>query len=304
MPQNNSSTNFEDEMGAFTSFRGRAQQASDERFFGRTNFRDAFTGDPSRDLLGPQGQFGIQNDLNRLEVIAANEGGALDSRLRNQLQNIQRISDRVGEGDAVDRASDLARRAGDNDKAQFERSTRGMDLSDRQKKAASRRLGLRRSLNRAGAAGATRRGFTDRAKVANSVGGGFSDALFSQRAAGETAIAQAFAGRRAGEVGERADKRSSENSGIGTVIGSFFSSEELKDDRGHAKNLLDKLKKVRVNRWNYKGDDATHVGPFSEEFNREFGIDTDRPDMINVIDAIGVTLGAVKELSNRVEANA
>jgi hypothetical protein len=301
-----SSQNYEDELGAFTSFRGRAQAASDERFFGKTNFRDEFTGDISRDDLGldPSRQFGISNDLNRLEVIAANEGQGLDRRLRGTLDRLKRVSDRTYEGDAVEDASARAARGSANEAAQFERSTRGMDLSDRQKTAAARRLGLRRSLNRAAAAGGTRRGFADRAKVVNAQGGRFSDALFSQRAAGETAIGQAWAGRRSGEFQERADKRTQETGGIATVAKSFFSSEKLKDDHGSAAGLLDKLKNVRVNRWNYKGDKRKHVGPFSEEFNREFGIDTDRPDMINVIDAIGVTLGAVKELSDRVEANA
>ena len=95
---------------------------------------------------------------------------------------------------------------------------------------------------------------------------------------------------------------------IGQVAGMAISlmamsSEKWKDDHGPTEGLLDKLKNVRVNRWNYKGSRQKHVGPFAEEFNREFGIETDDPRFINIIDALGVTLGAVKELNEKVEAH-
>ena len=261
------------------------------------------------DLLNvaPGTTFQPQNDLNRLEVIAANEGPGLDRRLRQELGRVEGAANRVGEDPAVAKATAQSNRNSDNDAAQFERATRGKGLTARQQKSANRRLGLSRSLNRASATGATRRGFTDRSKAATSVGSGFGDALFSQRTAGETSLAQAHVTAKASRDQARADRKSGTLSAIGTVAGAalaFFSSEKLKHDHGHEPELLDKLKKVRVNRWQYKGDKKTHVGPFSEEFNREFGIDTDRPDMINVIDALGVTLGAVKELNKKVESRA
>lgn len=245
------------------------------------------------------------NGLERLEVIAPNEGPALDARLRSEIGGIQDIADRVGEEDAVLRAKELAGRAAENDKAQFERATRSFDLSDRQRRVAGRRQTISRSINRASAAGTTRRGFTDRAKAAEAVGGSFSDAFFGQRISGETALASSFTAEQSAKVQEDAAKKSSTIGTIGSLIGgaiAFFSSEDLKHDYGHEPQLLKKLKNVRVNRWQYKGDDKTHVGPFSEEFNKEFGIDTDRPDMINVIDALGVTMGAIKELDKKVEA--
>ena len=269
----------------------------------------AYNADPNNGFLNEftsGTQFTPQNDLNRLEVIGANESQGAFEQVQRQVRGFEGIANRVGESDAVAKASAAAKRSSDLDAAQFERASRGMDLSDRQKKSANRRLGLARSLNRADAAGDTRRGFTDRAVAAMSQGGSFADALFGQRLSAETGIASAFMTKQVNEAQNRAAKRQSTLGAVGTVVGgalAFFSSEDLKHDLGHEAKLLDRLKKVRVNRWQYKGDDKTHVGPFSEEFNREFGIDTDRPDMINVIDALGVTLGAIKELDKKVSAH-
>jgi len=279
--------------------------ARDARHNNKQNFNNAFnSGD--RDLLNNNQTFGIANDLNRLEIINSNEGGAVDDRLNRQVRAIEDTTNRVGEDEAVAKAGQDAENRSRSDDAQFERATRGMDLSDRQKKSAARRQTLSRALNRASAQGATRRGFTDRSKAAASQGGGFADAIFSQRVAGETAIASAFVNKKAADDQARAERKKSSIGVVGSIIGgalAFFSSEELKHDHGHEGKLLEKLKKVRVNRWQYKGDNKTHVGPFSEEFNREFGIDTDRPDMINVIDALGVTMGAIKELDKKVSAH-
>jgi hypothetical protein len=125
---------------------------------------------------------------------------------------------------------------------------------------------------------------------------GVQDAASSQVAQSEAADAKARA--------EREAQKEQDKMGVaGSIIGlgaSFLSSESAKDDHGPEKGFLSKLKKVRVNRWNYKGEDETHVGPFAEEFNREFGTDTSDPSRISIIDAIGVTLGAVKELSEQV----
>ena len=82
----------------------------------------------------------------------------------------------------------------------------------------------------------------------------------------------------------------------------FLSSEEAKDKKGKPKGLLDKLKKVRVDRWNYKGDEQEHIGPYAEEFNDTFETGKEHRHGISVIDAVGVALGAIKELDKKVEA--
>lgn len=251
-------------------------------------------------------QFAARSDIDRLGVTAANEVGSTFGGLSEQVQQLQLIEDRVGEGAAVERASARSGRSSDRDAAQFERATRGLDLSDRQKRSSSRRLGLARSLNRAGAAGATRRGFADRSRAASQIQGAFGDALFGQRIDAETGISSAAGVKESAKLRRKANKTSSTLSTLGTLAGfalSFFSSEKLKDKQGPATNLLAKLKKVRIEKWNYKGSTRSHVGPFAEEFNDIFEVNQDNRGMINVIDALGVTLGAVKELDRKVEAH-
>lgn len=255
---------------------------------------------------GHADRYFASNDLERLEKVAADELGPLDGRISRQLTGLEEIVDRKGEAGAVARAGADAISSSRRDEAQFERRTRGMDLSPRQQRAAGRRLGLARQLNRARAQGETRRGFTDRAAAAASQGGAIADSIFAQRLAGETNLASAYTTKKMADDNKQASKRQGRIAAVSQIAGAalaFFSSEKLKSDHGHEPALLDKLKRVRVNRWKYHGDNKTHVGPFAEEFNKEFGIDTDRPDMINVIDALGVTMGAVKELDRKVSQN-
>jgi hypothetical protein len=246
-----------------------------------------------------------QNDLEKFSQTAIGSTREADQRIQGSLDQLAAVENRVGEQRAVDEAGALSDRLSANRAAQFERATRSMDLSPRQQKAATRRLGLTRSLNRASAQGQVRRGFNQRSRAASGAGASFADAFFSQNLSTQGELGNVFAEQQAADNASKAAKKASAISTIGSVVGMaamFMSSEKLKDDHGREKNLLDKLSKVRVNRWNYKGDKKTHVGPFAEEFNKQFGTDTDRPDMINVIDALGVTLGAVKELNEKVEA--
>ncbi len=226
--------------------------------------------------------------------------------ISDQVAKLQSIQDREGEEEAVGRAASFAGRASARDEAQFERATRSFDPSARQQRGANRRLGLARKLNRARASGATRRGFADRSKIASRVGGSLADELFAQQISAETDITSIATAKKSARIQRNADKKSSLISGLGTVAGialSVFSSEKLKDKQGPATGFLEKLKKVRVEKWNYKGATRRHVGPFAEEFNDAFEVNQDNRGMINVIDALGVTLGAVKELDRKIEAH-
>jgi len=228
-------------------------------------------------------------------------------RINTGFDELTDTVNRVGEEKAVVEAGAKTDLRGQLDTEQFERATRGMGLSHRQKSAAGSRLGLRRTLNRATAQGDVRRGFTARSEAAAASSSSFADALFAQNQGANTADFAAKTLKNTQDARTRAQNSAAGMQTATSIIGAvlaFFSSEKLKHDHGHEGNLLKKLENVRVNRWQYKGDDRTHVGPFSEEFNREFGIDTDRPDMINVIDALGVTMGAIKELDKKVSAHA
>ena len=97
--------------------------------------------------------------------------------------------------------------------------------------------------------------------------------------------------------------------GIGQLAGSaammYFSSEDMKKDkqpmdRGEA---LGAVRNMPVERWTYKEgveDGGRHVGPYAEDFARQTGVGNGRA--INVQDAIGVALGAIKDLDAKVEA--
>jgi len=236
-----------------------------------------------------------------------------DQRRRSKLSHEALVGEanQLGLSGALDRTRKDVGRAFDSSTASLERRQKGLGLrlTERQKRSQTRQLGLSRTLARAHAVGATRRGFAERATKAQAGASAAGDAVQSLQDAGFTNIVSRDATEAQRLANERARKKEDKYGTIGTAIGiagsiaSWFSSEELKHDHGREGNLLEKLKKVRVHRWQYKGDDKTHVGPFSEEFNKEFDIDTDRPDMINVIDALGVTLGAVKELSEKVHGD-
>lgn len=259
-------------------------------------------------LVGVRNPSGPIQNLDPIDRLARDADDDLQQGfpgLTEQFSGISDIRARVGEEDAVTAAERRAAQGSRVDEGTFERQTRGQDLSDRQKLAAKKRLGLSRSISRANAAGQVRRGFEDRALGVNRLSGSLSDALFGQRIGAGADAANIFGQRTAANVRRSAERKSSTLSTVGKVAGlalSFmFSSENYKDDHGKEGKLLDRLKNVRINRWNYKGDKQEHVGPFSEEFNKEFGIKTERPDTISVIDYLGVTLGAVKELNEKME---
>jgi hypothetical protein len=229
-------------------------------------------------------------------------------RARQVEAGLRADAEQLGLAGALEKASADAGRSADVTEGALERRQRalGINLTERQQRAQTRGLSLARKLANVRARGATRRGSLARAEAAAGSAGGLEDQLLSVENAGLTQLANAagqkdITGREA--IAKREEDRQGFAGGIIGTVASFFSSEGYKRDHGKEEDLLKKLKKVRVHRWQYHGDDKTHVGPFSEEFNKEFGIDTDRPDKINVIDALGVTLGAVKELSEKVHAS-
>lgn len=95
-------------------------------------------------------------------------------------------------------------------------------------------------------------------------------------------------------------------SGIGSIIGlgaSFLpSSEDIKKDKTPSKGNLEAVEGMRVDDWTYKdgeGDGGRHTGTYAQDFKRETGKGDGKS--IPVIDAIGTTMGAVKELSAKVD---
>jgi len=93
--------------------------------------------------------------------------------------------------------------------------------------------------------------------------------------------------------------------GVGQIAGLIFSSKDAKEDKRPARGVLEAVKNMPVEGWRYKEgvEDSgaqEHVGPYAEDFKRETGLGDGKT--ISVVDAIGVTMGAVKELAEKVDA--
>lgn len=83
----------------------------------------------------------------------------------------------------------------------------------------------------------------------------------------------------------------------------MLSDEDAKTDKKPVgRSLLKAVENMPVEEWSYKpgqGDGGRHVGTYAQDFARETGRGNGRS--IDVIDAIGTTMGAVKELSAKVD---
>lgn len=90
-------------------------------------------------------------------------------------------------------------------------------------------------------------------------------------------------------------------SGVGTAAGLMaFSSAALKDYHStpSTKEILDNVRELSLDRWRYKGIDQVFLGAYAEEFTDRFGVGDGKT--INLLDAIGVLLGAIKELDKKI----
>jgi len=67
--------------------------------------------------------------------------------------------------------------------------------------------------------------------------------------------------------------------------------------------LLDKISKLQITYWNYKGEDVsiTHIGPTAQDFYNVFGIGADSIS-ISTIDPSGIALAAIKELNEKINS--
>ena len=246
-----------------------------------------------------------KDPIKDLQNFGERELGSLDNDIAGgALDGVRATADRRD----IERQATAARadadRAATVNEGIFNRRTEGMSLSKRQIKGAKGRLNLTREVAKAAAGTGSRRASTQRAQQADrALGFGFEDIAFGQQIAGLTGLANAEGQRQVREANERASRKAKKNSLIGTAIGlvgAIFSAEEYKDKTEAQPLLLDKLKQVRVDKWKYKGSKAEHIGPYAEEFNKTFGVGTHK-DAIDVVSMLGVTLGAIKELNDKVE---
>lgn len=91
---------------------------------------------------------------------------------------------------------------------------------------------------------------------------------------------------------------------LGTLGGALImsSSKKVKKDKKPVRrSLLKQVRSMPVEDWSYKdghGDGGRHTGPYAEDFQKATGKGDGKT--INVIDALGVTMGAVQELDKKV----
>jgi hypothetical protein len=76
---------------------------------------------------------------------------------------------------------------------------------------------------------------------------------------------------------------------------SMISHSSTKENIKPAGDLLNKLEQLQINTWNYKNDPVRHIGPMAEQFHKLFDVGDGMT--INVIDVMGVLLGAMRELA-------
>lgn len=93
--------------------------------------------------------------------------------------------------------------------------------------------------------------------------------------------------------------------GIGSMAGMAmmaFSSKELKENKKPVRGALQAIKSMPVESWDYKegvSDGGSHVGPYAEDFQKATGLGDGT--MINMVDAMGVSMKATQELDDKVE---
>lgn len=98
--------------------------------------------------------------------------------------------------------------------------------------------------------------------------------------------------------------QSSMVSGLGSIAGMamMMSSKTFKEDKREAGDGIEMLKKMPVQKWKYKdgiSDSGEHIGPYAEDFQQATGLGDGKS--IAMQDALGVTMKAVQDLSDKVD---
>lgn len=82
--------------------------------------------------------------------------------------------------------------------------------------------------------------------------------------------------------------------GIAGTVAPFFSDENMKYDVRPVKGSInERLKKLPINKWKYKGETTSHLGPMAQAFKKAFGIGDGKT--LHPADIMGVVLASQKE---------
>lgn len=93
-------------------------------------------------------------------------------------------------------------------------------------------------------------------------------------------------------------------SALGSIAGAAImaSSKDYKTDKVPVRGVLEAVRGMPVEEWSYKrgiADEGRHIGPYAEDFQAATGKGDGKS--IPVVDAIGVSLGAIQELADKVD---
>jgi hypothetical protein len=270
----------------------------------------SFTADGGTDLRGKRLAPTEVKPGQESQIRGLNEAATARNRFRQMGNSIEGTANQAGLSGALQRTradSDTSFETAAGSLARRQRAL-GLNVTDRQKKTQKRRQSLTREIAGAEATNATRRDFGARAIDASIASGDLEDQIAGIESAGFDALDRAAAEQQV-RTQQRADeKKKAEASLFGNAAGLGLSLLMLSDENAKHKkrpineSLLDRLDRVRVERWKYIGDDTDHVGAYAQEFNDTFGVGKGRENMISLVDAVGVTMGAIKELNAKVDA--
>lgn len=101
-----------------------------------------------------------------------------------------------------------------------------------------------------------------------------------------------------------AQARRPDFAGIGSLVGGFgtlFCSESIKENKQEIdkEQVLEAVKDMRVEEWNYIGDGTKHISPYAEEWQAKTGLGDGKT--INIIDAFGVLMASVQAIATKVD---
>lgn len=82
--------------------------------------------------------------------------------------------------------------------------------------------------------------------------------------------------------------------GVAGTVAPFFSDENMKYDVRPVKGSVnERLKKLPINMWKYKGETTSHLGPMAQAFKKAFGVGDGKT--LHPVDIMGVVLASQKE---------
>lgn len=141
---------------------------------------------------------------------------------------------------------------------------------------------------------------------ANTAAGGLYTNQFGAQMSGYNAQQQADAAKWAG-LGQLATTGAMLYLSGGTAAAAtpaVASSKKFKHNKEKISGeiVLKGLKKLPIEKWDYKkgvADEGRHIGAYAEDFKKEFGVGDGKT--ISVVDAVGVSMAAIKGLSKQVD---